>query len=63
MKEKEYWELRDKVVNGMGTKQVINLVIDLLGNLKDLEDEVISDYPFLKKDYKRLNEFIKGISK
>lgn len=38
--EKTYWELRDRVVNELDTENTMRLVLDLLGNLKDLEEEV-----------------------
>lgn len=60
MDKKTYWEIRDRIVNEMGTKQTINLVIDLLGNLNDLQDEVLEKYPFLKEDYDRLIDFTKN---
>lgn len=56
MQENQYWEIRDKVVNELDTKNTINLVIDLLGNLADLQEEVTQLNPNLKEDYKRLIE-------
>jgi len=37
--EDNYWKIRDKCVNELDTENTMRLVLDLLGNLKDLEEE------------------------
>ena len=58
MEEEKYQEIRDKVVNEMPTQETMNLVLDLLGNLKDLEEEkeMSKEYGNFKFD---LNEITK----
>ena len=63
MNDKEYWEIRDKIVREMGTIDIINLVIDLIGNLKDLKKEILEDYPIIKEDYNRLENVLKEMER
>jgi len=59
MDDRLYWASRDDLVNNATTKQTMVLVLDLLGNLKDLEEEK----PKLKKLYEEfkfnLNEIMR----
>lgn len=40
MNEEEYYKIRDKIVNEMDTEKTIWLVVDLFGNLMDLEEDI-----------------------
>lgn len=61
IREEDYHKVRDNIINSMSTEHTINLVIDLLGNLKDSKEDLIKLEPKIEKDYSRLAEYLNSL--